>query len=131
MNDSEIAALGNALWGGSALALATFAQYLLWTRAAKLAPATRTLLQWSRLPGVCVMAHRLYWNLGIWMRPEGREYAHWATDSRIVTLALVLGICAGTYMATRPLLEPHLRTKYTALVIAWLGAYSGLSVWLA
>lgn len=127
---NQITAAANGIWIASALAVALFcAKALIVGR--NLPTDARQVLTGTLVAGMCVAGHRLYWNIGIWLRGAGDSYATWAIELRPLPSLFIFGIALGAYMALRGYARELFGRHWWLLYIAWIAAISAGSALLA
>lgn len=125
LDASEITAASNGLWMGVSGGAALLAHVVLHRQHETLTAAARQVARGIRQTGACVALHRLWWNIGIWMRPEDALYWDVTTDHRWVTVLLVVLIAQGAQKGSRPIVRRYTRGRRAEVVE---GGLVGLAV---
>ena len=132
LSNDELTALGNALWGGSSLAMCGLTWGMIRFYGGKISAGTKASMLWISGALFCVVIHRTFWNFAIWLGGPGTsDYAKSITDYKHWTLLLVVGICFCSYKAAVPFLSGVNVRRYTYGLVAWLILSGSIAIWLA
>lgn len=114
-SNSEITAISNSLWGLGALVAALMAHHAI-SRKGLLTDAALELCYGVRIAGLGVFIHRLWWNVGIWLRPEDAPYWDVTVEYKWVTALMIAMIARGSQRAAAPYVRAMFK-PWAALMI--------------
>lgn len=128
--------IASASWGLLNFSVVLFA-YAIW-RAEKgsMSYAAAEMAKGAMLAGSCVFLHRLWWAVGVWLKPEDGSLPYWefSVEFRWITVFFVIGIVRGVLRATAPFIRKLLK-KYPPqifvcfeLAVVFLAGISQLAV---
>lgn len=119
----HLTAAGNGAWGGIGFFTVVVAQTILSTGRGQLSVGVEESARWARLGGVCVEAHRWFWNLAIAFRdpwPGGGDYSPIMLDWKHITMLYVAGMVYAAYRFVRPHVPPRWAAVFPWAFLAWI-----------
>ncbi len=122
----------NAIWGAGGLLASIVCHVLLVTKVGRDAPEyVQESLRWARLGGLCIFAHRAYWNIGLLFDvPGGGPYHPAVIANKQWTIVFVLGYVYGLSRTVLPFVVPRYQRHYAGAVAGMFALVTGISAWL-